>query len=435
MRTLRRGPGDRTLQWTLIGLGAAAGFAAGLVPGLHTNTLCAVTLAALPQYPGLAVGVVAAAFAHLFAQCLPTTYLGVPDPDVALGLLPAHRLVMAGRGRDAIHAAAHATLGAVLACVALALPYKWLVAEPGRFAAWMKGATPWLLLALLAWLVVAERRKGVRAVAWALALVVLSGVLALVAGRLVASPWLGSADAGAAVGVGPVLAGLFGCAGLVVALRRGACLPPQRPPASRRAPRLRGSLARAVPAALATSVVPGLASGVAAAFVAVPGRRRRNPDGAPRPNSSRPMLAAIAALNASHTTLALVLLWVTGATRTGLAVAVARLQPPTPWTPGHVPRDLAAVLAAAVAGAALGYVLLLAADGPAARLAHRLPARTTSAAALALVVGLEGAVSGPLGLAVLAVATLVGLLPHATGVRRVHLAGALAVPVIVARWA
>src|ERR1041385_5367553 len=66
----------------------------------------------------------------------------------------------------------------------LVLPYKWLLLEPGRLLAALDAALPWVLAGVLAFLVLREAVHGWRAVAWAAALLALSGILGLVAGRL-----------------------------------------------------------------------------------------------------------------------------------------------------------------------------------------------------------------------------------------------------------
>jgi putative membrane protein len=64
--------------------------------------------------------------------------------------------------------------------------------------------------------------------------------------------------------------------------------------------------------------------------------------------------------------------------------------------------------------------------------AHRVPYARLSAAVLALLGGLVLAFTGPLGLALAAVAAGVGLLPWRWGLRKGHLMGCTMLPIILA---
>ena len=63
-----------------------------------------------------------------------------------------------------------------------------------------------------------------------------------------------------------------------------------------------------------------------------------------------------------------------------------------------------------------------------------MPARPLHVGALILIVATVAALTGPWGLALLAVATMVGELPLVAGTRRVHLAACLIGPVLISRF-
>ncbi len=48
----------------------------------------------------------AASTVHSFVDFVPSVFIGAPDPDEALSVLPGHRLLMEGRGMAAVRAAA-----------------------------------------------------------------------------------------------------------------------------------------------------------------------------------------------------------------------------------------------------------------------------------------------------------------------------------------
>jgi putative membrane protein len=414
---------DAVTVGVAIGLGAVTGLAAGLVPGLHVNTVCVVALAtAGVAGPTLAVALTAMAMAHAFSSILPSTYLGAPGEETLLSALPAHRMLLQGRGPDAVRAGLDGSLTGVVAGLAVLLPYKWLLGEPVRALAMLASNTAWILLAVLALLLFRERRRGVRGLAWASLIVALSGGLGLVSTRLNVDAFVPVA----ATPLLPLLSGLFGAPALLETLRARPVVPDQAPPAP--VPRrLRRSMARSclagTLAAGATAVLPGVSSSVAAAMARV----RAGGDDA------RPVLGMLGAIATSHLVLTFAVLWLSGNARTGLAVAVAGLWNVQAWTAGAAPLPLRLLLLAGVAAALLGYLLTAAVAAPAARLMPRLPPRPVALAALAVMVSLVVLFSGAWGMLVFAAAIPVGLLPLAAGLGRVHLTGCLLVPVIVYR--
>lgn len=392
----------------LVAVGSLVGVLTGLLPGLHVNTLAAVGLAALPAAgpPGL-VFLLAVGTVHTFVNILPATFLGVPDEDDVLVMLPAHRLLQEGRGQEAVAVSAAASLVAVLVAAALHPLYAWLLVGPPGLLDRLDGVLPWALgLAALA-LLASERHRGPRAVAWAIALLGLSGLLGLwalelpVRSRLPVPP----------TALLPLLGGLFGAPGLLVALRSRTPIAHQARP---RGPGLPPwPVGGGIVLAAATAVLPGVTGAVATTLAP------RRPD---RPLDA---VAALSAINTAHAVLAVQVLWVAGRVRTGLAEAAERLVPGL-RVGAPATGDLLAVL---VLAGALGAAATWALAVPLARHADRLPTHLLAGATLAFLVAVVALVTGAVGLGLFAAAALLGLVPLAAGVRRVHLAGCLLVPV------
>jgi len=59
---------------------------------------------------------------HTFLGVVPALALGVPDPAMAAGALPGHRLVVEGRGEEALRLSALGSTMAVALAVPLAVP-------------------------------------------------------------------------------------------------------------------------------------------------------------------------------------------------------------------------------------------------------------------------------------------------------------------------
>jgi putative membrane protein len=90
--------------WILAG--SLLGTLSGLVPGLHANNFALLLAGVAASVPGppLFVGcaMLAAGVVHTFLNAVPAMALGVPDAEMAVTALPGHRMVMDGRGYEAI---------------------------------------------------------------------------------------------------------------------------------------------------------------------------------------------------------------------------------------------------------------------------------------------------------------------------------------------
>uniref|UniRef100_UPI00261B5549 tripartite tricarboxylate transporter permease n=1 Tax=Thermococcus sp. TaxID=35749 RepID=UPI00261B5549 len=96
------------LRETLLGL--LLGTLTGITPGIHVNTLVSM----LRNFGLGSVVLFAMGLTHTFLDALPSTFLGVPDEGTALGILPSHRLVIAGRGMEVVRIAILSSFLAVL---------------------------------------------------------------------------------------------------------------------------------------------------------------------------------------------------------------------------------------------------------------------------------------------------------------------------------
>jgi putative membrane protein len=404
--------------------GCAAGLLAGIVPGLHVNTVCALAFVAWPALgPVGAVGLAAMAAAHAMASILPATYLGAPGEDSLLSALPAHRLLLDGRGAEAVACALDATLAGCALAVVLLLPYKWLLGEPGRLLAALDAAMAWVLAALLAFLLLRDWRAGPRALAWRAAILALAGALGLLAGRfpvkalldVPASPLL------------PLLSGLFGAPPLLEMLRSRPRVPEQQPP--ERAPagvrrRVRGGIVAGVLASGATAVLPGMTAAVAASAARAGRRGEQDP---------RPVLATLSAIAGSQPVWGFAVLAVSLRARSGLAVAVQQAWPVASWSAGAPPPNLEFLLLSALVGSLVGYVASKFFGRAFAACFSRASSRRLPLAALLVLLAVVLLLAGYAGLELFVVSTAVGLLPVATGAGRLQLTGCLLVPVLAHR--
>ncbi|WP_435074165.1 tripartite tricarboxylate transporter permease [Halorubrum sp. HHNYT27] len=387
--------------------GAALGTASGLVPGLHANNFALLLAGLAPSVPAdpLLVGIamLGAGVVHSFLDIVPALALGVPDAATAVAALPGHRLVIAGRGREAIRLSAVGSGLAVALAVPLAVPITWVMM---RGYPTVRTHLPLLLSVVVAFLVVTESSKRAA----------VGGVVAFLASAALGLATL-DVDPAAPLDAGgvlaPLFAGLFGAPVLVDALG-GEGVPPQ---ADARIAMGHRDLGVSAGAGSVAGAVVGYVPGVSAAIAAVAAMPV-----VPREESDRGFVVATSGANTANTIFALFALVALGTPRTGVTVAIDR---------AGVPFALPILLVAAGVAAACGFALVLLVGDAYLRVVGNADYTRLSLGVLSLLAGVSFLFAGAFGVGVFVVAGGLGLVPPRLGARRVHLMGVLIGPLIV----
>ena len=393
------------LAWILGG--AALGCCSGLVPGLHANNFALLLAGFAPSIPGppLFVGcaMLAAGVVHTFVNAVPAMALGVPDAEMAVTALPGHRMVLEGRGYEAIRLSALGSILAVLVAIPLALPITWGVTAAYPTIRDNLG----LVLAMVVVALVASEYTWRARVGGALSFA-LAAALGLATLDL-------SPDAPLEAGgmLAPLFAGLFGAPVLIDAIR-GSGIPTQRtdeialPRWLVGATALAGALAGAV-----VGYIPGISAAIAAVavLVLVPGEA-----------GDRGYIVATSGVDTANTIFALFALVAIGQPRTGVMVAFESV---------NAPLELPVLLAGVVLAGLFGFALVIVVGDAYLELVGRMEYWKISAAVLALLCVLSYLFTGPVGIAVFAVAAAIGLVPVRLRARRVHLMGVLIGPLML----
>ena len=390
------------LSYTLAG--CALGTASGLLPGLHANNFALLLAAAAPALdaPPLALGcaMLAAGLVHTFLDVVPALALGVPDAAMAASALPAHRLVIEGRGREALRLSVVGSGLAVVLAVPVAVPLTAAmeVAYP-TLRDWLPVVVLGVVLALL-WTENTWRARAAGVVSVALA----TGLGSV---ALDATP-TGPLPAGGILA--PLFAGLFGAPILVDALDGGG-VPPQTD--ARIALNRRGTGAAALAgtgAGAAVGYLPGVSAGVASTL-ALPLLGGDDP--------AREYLVATSGANTATAVFALFAFTALGTPRSGVLVAMADV---------GVPAALPTLLVVVGVAAAVGTLGVLVLGDVALRFVGRVDQRALVVGVLAGLVTLSWGFAGGTGLVAFGAATVVGFVPTRLGCRRVHLMGVLVGP-------
>ncbi|MBI4362928.1 MAG: tripartite tricarboxylate transporter permease, partial [Euryarchaeota archaeon] len=380
----------------------------------------------LPQDPSgelapllLAVVILSAALAETFVDFIPSAFLGAPDEDTALSLLPGHAMLLEGRGYEAVALSAIGSLGALLLGLALLLPFRLLLGEPiGGYAILRQGML-WVLLAIVVLLLLTDYdRWEPRRFPRAIGLFLLSGILGLAALDMEMPSPLGLPGSP----LFPLLTGLFGLSTLLTSAARPGEVPPQSLEGPRVSPgeAARGWLPGTLSGAL-MAILPGVTS-AQATVLALLSRRNREP---------RQVVLTLSAVNTANALFVVGGYFILLRPRSGALAAISPLVPPEPWVGLEMPGALSSFLLALVAAGVLAYLLTLLLGRRLAPMLTRVPYRKLSVALAGFLVLLVFLFTGPIGLVALAGATAVGLLGVRSSVRRTHMMGVLLLPILL----
>ncbi|NLX46674.1 MAG: hypothetical protein GXY70_00660 [Euryarchaeota archaeon] len=164
------------LYFTLFGMGMGA--LSGLAPGIHVNTLAVLLIMGVPSLspildgicvtvgcslpPALLVActILSAAICHSFLDYIPSLIMGVPDETECMSVLPSHRLILEGKGMNALQAAAQGSLVGAMAGTIVLMPLPFVHVYVANALSSAAPAIPWLLLAVPLVLFWAESGKA-----------------------------------------------------------------------------------------------------------------------------------------------------------------------------------------------------------------------------------------------------------------------------------
>ena len=378
-------------------LGVILGTISGLIPGVHANTLAGVLLsvqAILLAFFGpvaLAGAMFAALITHTFVECIPGTFLGIPDADTSLSVLPAHALCLEGNGEEAVRIAALGSACAMIIAVPLSVACSLFLPAFQPYFDWGIGI---VLIAVVGFMIVMSESPG-----WAL------GIFTL---RFAFLGW--HTLAGGSALLMPLLTGLFGISILMTA-SQGA-VPAQHFRGIRLGDKtvVKSSLLGTL-AGVAVGWLPGLSTATANGVLASVIRYDRD---------RRAYILATSAANTANAFIGLAVLFALSRMRNGVMVALSEL-------PQISMGELAC---AGVLAACAAYIITITLSRSADRF-NGIQGRTMNRAVILFVVGLCLVLTGPFGGFVLVLATLVGLVPHLVNVARVFCMGAIMVPVML----
>jgi len=380
-------------------LGIVFGTITGLIPGIHINligvfliTLAASFLSFLnPIY--FVVFITAMAITHTFVDFIPSVFLGCPDTDTELSILPGHDLLKKGKGYEAITLTTYGSLAAIFVLIVLAFPVANLLE---RFYDFLKILIPGLLILVSFFLISSEKKMKN-----ALVVFLLTGLLGLAILNLdMKEPLL------------PLLTGLFGSSMLIISIKDKIFIPKQK--ISKIKVKIFKPLLGAVIASPLCSFLPGLGSGQAAII----GNSISKTD-------KKGFLVLLGATNTLVMGFSFVALYAIARTRTGATVALQEII-------GILSKEiLVLILGVILISGIVSFFLTIKLAKFFSKKIEKINYILLCELTLIVLIIIVFLVSGFLGLFVLAASTATGIYCISLGVKRTNMMGCLLLPVII----
>lgn len=378
--------------------GIILGTITGLIPGIHINLIGALIISysgilllnADPLY--VAVLISSMAITHTFIDFIPSIFLGCPDTTTELSVLPGHELLKEGQGYQAIMLTTYGSLVAILILLVISYPSIQILENVYNS---IEGIMHWILLAISIMLIMIEKKRLT-----ALGVFVLTGLLGYFVLNMegLEKPLL------------PLLTGLFGSSMIINSIKAKPEIPEQitQKPKAKLAKPIIGSLI----ASPLCSFLPGIGSGQASII----GQKISRPK---IKENKEEFLTLLGSTNTLVMGFSFITLYLTSKSRTGSANAIKQIM-------GNLSFEMLTVLLASIVVAGtIAFFLTEKLAKISSRKIHKINYTKTSLITLAILIIVNIAISGIMGLLVLTVSTLIGYYCISLGVRKTNMMGCL----------
>lgn len=389
-------------------MGCSAGIITGLIPGVHINLVSIVLLNVSGYLLGFAnplslgIFIISMAVTHSFLDSIPSVFLGAPDADQALNVLPGHRMLMEGKGFEAVKLT---VIGSLL-CLILTLMFIPLIIPflPKVYEG-IKPYIGWILLCVAIFMVL--KASGIKKKLWSFFVFVFSGALGII---VLNFPNLQQP-------LFPLLSGMFGVSTLLLSLTQKVNLPKQVITETIKISKLR--TIKALFAAVFSGSLTGIFPGLGAAQAAIIAIQLVGDIG------MYAFMILIGGINTVNFIFSLATLYAIHKARNGAVIVVMEIVKSID-TYGL----MLFLFCALVAGSIATFLALKISKGF-ARTITKLNYNYMCYSVIGLIYFMVAFFSGFWGIVILSISTAIGIIPAVIGVGRNNAMGCLLLPVII----
>ncbi|MGB9979785.1 tripartite tricarboxylate transporter permease [Methanobacterium sp.] len=399
-------------------IGVLCGAVTGLIPGIHVNTVGAFIFASssflLASYSPelLCIFLISMAISHALLEFIPSMFLGVPEEGTILSILPGHQLLIEGRGKEAVRLAAVGGFGAIL-ITALILPI-FIITLPAVYGP-IKPYI-WILLVIIVIFMFIRLNANLRSLLWSVLLFLFSGIMGYI---LMNSPISSN------VSLLCIFTGLFGVSTLIYSLQQHSFVPTQNRFYHFK---INGDILRGIFAGGIAGSVLGFLPGFGPAQGSLIAQELI---GGGTENNNERFITAVSGVNTADTLFSLVMIFLIGNPRSGIAVYVKNILQNFDFN------HLIFFVFTALTAVSISLVLCLKLGDIVSESIEKIDYRKLSWVVITfmslLVIAFSFWYHANLFFMLLVYVTAIalGLLPHYLGVNKSNLMGVLIVPAIV----
>jgi len=382
--------------------GVSLGIITGLIPGVHINLISLSILSLSPIFLNytspliLAIIIIGMAITHTFLDTIPSIFLGAPDPNQVLTVLPGHRMLLQGKGYEAIILTVIGSLSCLI--LAISLTPILLTIIPKIYGV-LKYYIGYILIVATIFLIYKEKK----AKTWALILFLISGIFGLlVLNSNMKNPLF------------PLLSGLFGTSTLLISLKDKMKIPKQKITF----PKLKSLIGIKI-SIIATlvgtlcSFLPGLGPSQAAIIASSLTKKMEQ----------KFFLILVGGLSTVNMIISFIALYTINKARNGAVIVISKIIETINLD------TLIIFLGSALIAASLATLLAIFISKIFSKVITKLNYKFLCLTIISLITILTIILSNLFGLFILIIATLIGILPPLKNVGKNHLMGCLILPI------
>jgi len=350
----------------------------------------------------LSVFIIAMSVTHTFLDSIPSIFLGAPDADMALGVLPGHRLLLEGKGYEAVKLT---VIGSLLALIVTLLLIPFMIPFVPKIYSFVQPYMGYILIFVVAYMILKEKKLS--KIAWGGFVFFVSGILGIIVlgWENLNQPLL------------PMLSGLFGISALVTSLSGNAKIPKQEITESIEVGFF--DKVKAIGAAVFSGSLTGIMPGLGAAQAAILAMQIVGDIGV------YAFMILLGGINTVNFTFSLVTFFTLGKARNGAVVAILEIIKEISLS------QLLVFLFAALIAGCIAALLALFFARVFSKLIVKVDYKKLVIGIISFITLMVVYFSGLIGLLILVTSTAVGIIPGLLGVKRSHAMGCLLLPVIL----
>ena len=386
-------------------IGCSLGILTGLIPGVHINLISLILIFAVPiisRYINIifvVVIIISMAITHTFLDFIPSIFLGAPNEDTALSVLPAHKLLLQGKGYLAVMLTLFGSLMSLIITICLFPLFIYIF--PKLYSI-LKPLIAYILIFVVIFLILNERKR--KKIFWATIVFLLSGIFGyLVINSTIRNPLF------------PLFTGLFGISTLFLSIATNTKIPKQEIEKQFDLPKNTfKSLITSVFSGSFVSFFPGIGASQAAVIGTTIIKEK----------DIKPYLILVGGINTVNFLVSIIGLYTINKARNGAILAISRL---INITSNNIPLFISTALISGM----IATFLTMFFSKRFSRFIEKINYKKLCISIIILVVLISVVLSGAISLIILFISTFIGLLPPLLKIKRSHLMGCLLLPVIL----